>query len=65
LAIEPELTALRSSYRRATLPPVEYEIGITDEAKNKLLSMLKEIRPAIGYKIFLLQKELSGDVQKL
>jgi len=44
---------------------VDYEVEITDEAKVKLRSMRKDIRRAIGYKIFLLQNDLSGNVQKL
>jgi mRNA interferase RelE/StbE len=44
---------------------VDYEVEISNEAKAKLRAMPKEIRRTIGYKIFLLQNDLSGDVQKL
>ena len=38
---------------------------IIDEAKAALRAMPKEIRRAIGYRIFLLQHDWSGDIQKL
>ncbi|MSR65185.1 MAG: type II toxin-antitoxin system RelE/ParE family toxin [Verrucomicrobiae bacterium] len=44
---------------------MEYEVEISDEAKAKLRATPKEIRRTIGCKIFLLQNDLSGDVQKL
>jgi len=44
---------------------VNYDVEITDEAKEKLRSMPKEVRRLIGYRIFLLQDNLGGDVQKL
>ncbi len=44
---------------------MEYEVEIIDEAKVALRAMPREIRRAIGYRIFLLQRDLSGNVQKL
>ncbi|MGD0089569.1 MAG: type II toxin-antitoxin system RelE/ParE family toxin [Planctomycetota bacterium] len=44
---------------------MNYDIEITDEAKEKLRSMPKEVRRLIGHRIFLLQDDLGGDVQKL
>jgi mRNA interferase RelE/StbE len=45
--------------------PVNYEVEIADEATEKLRSMPKEVRRLIGYRVFLLQDNLGGDVQKL
>jgi len=44
---------------------VEYIVEIMDEAKAKLRAMPKEIRRLIGHKIFLLEKDLTGNVKKL
>jgi hypothetical protein len=44
---------------------VNYEVEIADEATEKLRSMPKEVRRLIGYRVFLLQDNLGGDVQKL
>ncbi len=44
---------------------MEYEVEITDEVKATLRAMPKETRRMIGHRIFLLQKDLSGNVQKL
>ncbi len=44
---------------------MEYKVEITDEAKARLRLIPKDTRRVIGYKIFLLQRGLGGDVKKL
>ena len=44
---------------------MEYEMEIKDEAKAKLKALPEDLRREIGYRLHLLQKDLSGDVKKL
>ncbi len=44
---------------------MEYEVFISDEAKEKLRALAKPVRRNIGRKISAMQIDLSGDVKKL
>jgi len=44
---------------------VRYHIDIPDAAKARLRAMPESARQEIGYRLFLLQEGLSGDVKKL
>jgi mRNA interferase RelE/StbE len=44
---------------------VRYHIAIPDTVKVQLRAMADSARQEIGYKLFLLQEGLSGDVKKL
>jgi mRNA interferase RelE/StbE len=44
---------------------MRYLIFIPDAMKAQLRALPEPIRQEIGYKLFLLQKDLSGDVKKL
>ena len=42
-----------------------YHIAIPDTVKGQLRAMANSARQEIGYKLFLLQEDLSGDIKKL
>jgi mRNA-degrading endonuclease RelE of RelBE toxin-antitoxin system len=42
-----------------------YEMEIKDEVKAKLKALPEDLRREIGYRLHLLQQDLSGDVKKL
>jgi len=44
---------------------VHYTIILTDEVRAKLRSMPLVLRQEIGHKLFMLEKDLSGNVKKL
>ena len=44
---------------------IKYEIEIKDEATIALRKLPEEVRRQIGYRLHLLQQDLSGDVKKL
>jgi mRNA interferase RelE/StbE len=44
---------------------MRYHIDIPDTVKVQLRTMPESARQEIGYKLFLLQEDLSGDVKKL
>jgi mRNA interferase RelE/StbE len=44
---------------------MHYRLGISDSAKRALRLISKQDRQEIGYKIYLMQEDLSGDVKKL
>lgn len=44
---------------------IKYQIEIKDEAKIALRKAPEEVRRQIGYRLHLLQQDLSGDVKKL
>jgi mRNA interferase RelE/StbE len=44
---------------------MRYHIVIPDAVKAQLRAMPESSRHEIGYKLFLLQEDLSGDVKKL
>ena len=43
----------------------EYQVKVSEAAKAQLRVLPKKIRSNIGYRIHLLQEDLSGDVKKL
>jgi mRNA-degrading endonuclease RelE of RelBE toxin-antitoxin system len=44
---------------------MQYEVVIPDEIKSQLRALPASVRQDIGYKLFLLQEDLFGDVKKL
>jgi mRNA interferase RelE/StbE len=44
---------------------MKYEIEIKEEAKAELRELPEDNRREIGYRLYLLQQEFSGDVKKL
>ena len=44
---------------------MRYTVTLTDEVKGKLRALPTPVRREIGHKLFLLEDNLSGDVQKL
>jgi mRNA interferase RelE/StbE len=44
---------------------MRYPIAIPDTVKAQLRTMTDSARQEIGYKLFLLQEDLSGDIKKL
>ncbi len=44
---------------------MRYRLGISDTAKRTLRLLPKKERQEIGYKIYLMQDDLAGDVKKL
>jgi mRNA interferase RelE/StbE len=44
---------------------MRYHIAIPDTVKAQLRAMADSARQEIGYKLFLLQEDLSGDIKKL
>jgi len=44
---------------------VNYQLGFTDKARRALRLLPKSVRQEIGYKIYLMQNNLAGDVKKL
>ncbi len=44
---------------------MHYTLIVTDEVKKKLRSMPPNIRQEIGYRLFLLEENLAGDIKKL
>jgi len=44
---------------------VNYRVGFTDKARRSLLLLPKSARQEIGYKMYLMQDNLAGDVKKL
>jgi mRNA interferase RelE/StbE len=44
---------------------MHYRLEVMKDAKEKLRSLLDEIRREIGYRLFLLQEDFAGDVKKL
>ena len=41
-----------------------YEMFIAEEAREQRRSLPEEIRQSIGYRLHLLQQDLSGDIKK-
>jgi len=44
---------------------MNYTVILTDEVKSKLRSMPLSLRREIGHKLFLLEKDLTGNIKKL
>ena len=44
---------------------MRYRIAIPDALKAQLRALANPARQEIGYKLFLLQEDLSGDIKKL
>jgi mRNA interferase RelE/StbE len=44
---------------------MRYEIEINNEAKAELRKLPETVRREIGYRLYLLQQEFSGEVKKL
>jgi mRNA interferase RelE/StbE len=44
---------------------MHYQLGISATAKRALRLLPKQDRQEIGYKLFLMQDDLAGDVKKL
>jgi mRNA interferase RelE/StbE len=44
---------------------MQYEVVIPEEIKSQLRSLPATVRQDIGYKLFLLQEDLSRDIKKL
>jgi len=44
---------------------MHYEVVIPEEIKSQLRGLPASVRQEIGYKLFLLQEDLSGDIKKL
>jgi mRNA interferase RelE/StbE len=44
---------------------MHYKLIVTDEVKKKLRSLPSVIRQDIGYRLFQLEEDLTGDVKKL
>lgn len=44
---------------------MRYTVILTDEVKARLRTLPLTMRRELGYKLFLLEDDLSGDVQKL
>jgi mRNA interferase RelE/StbE len=44
---------------------MRYQVVIPDAMKAQLRAMPESARKEIGYKLFLLQEDLSGDIKKL
>jgi mRNA-degrading endonuclease RelE of RelBE toxin-antitoxin system len=44
---------------------MRYQVVIPDAMKAQLRAMPESVRQEIGYKLFLLQEDLSGDIKKL
>jgi mRNA interferase RelE/StbE len=44
---------------------MRYQVVIPDAMKAQLRAMPESARQEIGYKLFLLQEDLSGDIKKL
>jgi mRNA interferase RelE/StbE len=44
---------------------MHYRLIIIDEAKRKLRLLPEEIKQEIGYRLFLLEDNLAGDIKKL
>jgi mRNA interferase RelE/StbE len=44
---------------------MRYEVILTDEVKAQLRVLSSSVRREIGHKLFLLEDNLGGDVQKL
>jgi mRNA interferase RelE/StbE len=44
---------------------MRYSLFLSDDVKAKIRALPNELRRQIGYRIFLLQEDLSGDVTKL
>jgi mRNA interferase RelE/StbE len=44
---------------------MRYTVIVIDEVKRQLKSLPVEARRMIGYRLFLLEDEMGGDVQKL
>ncbi len=44
---------------------MRYTVIVIDEVKRKIKSLPVEARRMIGYRLFLLEDEMGGDVQKL
>jgi len=45
--------------------PLEYELDIKNEAMAAIRKLSAEERRAVGFRLFCLQKDFSGDVKKL
>jgi mRNA interferase RelE/StbE len=44
---------------------MHYTVALSDEAKAKIRALSADARRLVGYKIFLLEEDLGGDVKKL
>jgi mRNA interferase RelE/StbE len=44
---------------------MRYRLAISEKARRSLQLLPKQTRQDIGYKIFLMQEDLAGDVKKL
>jgi len=47
------------------MTPIHYRLKLPSEIRSRLKELPEATRNAIGYAIFLLQEDLSGDVKKL
>ncbi len=44
---------------------MHYRLIIRDEAKRKIRLLPKRIRKEVGYRLFLMQEDLAGQIKKL
>ena len=44
---------------------MHYQLGISEKAKRALRLLPRNVRQEIGYKLYLLQDDLQGDIKKL